>query len=77
MKRLRVWTGFFRQSPDTAPSSEKEDQNHAFVILQIMSLTCPVSGNKQLEIQGSSENRFGIHWQQKIKRCSNFFKAPH
>lgn len=47
---------FFRYSSGTALSSGKVDQNNAFIRVQIMISSCPVSGNKQLEIHDSSEN---------------------
>lgn len=41
LKRLRACLGFFRSSSDTDPSSEKVDQNHTFIRLQIMRLNMP------------------------------------
>lgn len=58
--------GHFRYSSGTALSSGKVDQNSAFISVQIMIFTCPVSGNKQLEIHDSSENLFVHHFQQEI-----------
>lgn len=63
---LREWMGVFRYSSGTALSSGKVDQNNAFISIQIMIFTCPVSGNKQLEIHDSSEKLFIHHCQQEI-----------